>query len=393
MRDLAVEAETDLDEALVTLWDLGLDYLDDENSFIAARDARRSRSALGLEDKSSLMSVEYWVGRSGLDRLKLTDRLLEVGIALPPDTRRIPKNSLRRLRMLYPESEGEFTVAEIASPVEAPVLPLKWRTIGNTSIRRYLDESEIKAIHEALEAEFCDSGDPISPPGVKDENLLSSAAHRPRTSLGEHLKYPTAEMAAAALFHSIVQNHAFHNGNKRTGLVSLLAFLDEHDIVLTSTQEALFKFTLQTAQHGLVPVRFDQLADREVLEIAGWIRSNSRSIDREERTMKWHKLKSRLSELGCEMEPAPGGGSKLNIRRTVSRKRLFGLRRTTVVLKAQAGWAGDHTEASKLTIRRIRGLLELDDANDTDSATFYEGAKIDSFMIDYRRILKRLAKL
>jgi death-on-curing family protein len=389
---LALESDTDLDEALVALWDAGLDDIDDEGSVIAARDIRRARRVLGLEDNRAAQSVEYWLVRSGLSRVELTERLSSVGIVLSPDARRIPKNSLRRLRSMFVDSPVD-EVVPAEPPVPPQIPPLNWRTIGNSPIHRYLDESEIKAIHEALERDFCDSGDPISPPGVRDENLLSSAAHRPKTSHGEHLKYPTVEMAAAALFHSVVLNHAFHNGNKRTGFVSLLAFLDENDLVLTSSEDELFKITLRVAQHGIVSANADQLADREVQEIARWIRSNSRPVRREERMMKWHKLRSRLSELGCEMEPASGGGSRLNIRRTVYRKKLLGLRRTPVVLRTQVAWTGDNTEADKKAIHWIRSQLELDDANDVDSATFYEGAKVDAFIADYRRILKRLAKL
>jgi hypothetical protein len=64
-----------------------------------------------------------------------------------------------------------------------------------------------------------------------------------------------------------------------------------------------------------------------------------------------------------------------------------------VVLRTQVAWTGDNTEADKKAIHWIRSQLELDDANDVDSATFYEGAKVDAFIADYRRILKRLAKL
>ena len=186
----------DLDEALVTLWEAGLAFIEDENSVIPARVARRARSAVGLEDSRAWLSVDYWLDLSGLSREDLADRLRDVGVNLAPEARKIPRNSLRRLRSMF--ADRPVSVVEV--PREVPrVPPMHWRTIGNSSIRRYLDEYEIEAIHEALTEAFCESGDPISPPGVNDYNLLSSASHRPRTSLGEHLKYPTLEMAAAAL--------------------------------------------------------------------------------------------------------------------------------------------------------------------------------------------------
>lgn len=212
------------------------------------------------------------------------------------------------------------------------------------------------------------------------------------TSLGTVRKYESTEMAAAALFHSLVHNHAFHNGNKRTALVALLAFLDENGIVITSSEQELFRFTLRTAQHRLVQTGADELADREVLEVAKWVSSNSRPVEKGERPMKWIRLKQRLRDFGCDFEPARGVGNRINIDRSIREKGFLG-RHKTRVLHTQVRWAGDGTEADRNTLHKIRADLELDDANDCDSATFYQGAEIDSFIIDHRRILGRLAKL
>jgi len=92
----------------------------------------------------------------------------------------------------------------------------------------FLTESEVLAIHFALVEFFARESDPITPSGPRDKNLLASALLRPRTSIGEHEKYRTVPQKAAALFHSLVKNHPFHNGNKRTALVGTLAFLDRN---------------------------------------------------------------------------------------------------------------------------------------------------------------------
>jgi death-on-curing family protein len=39
--------------------------------------------------------------------------------------------------------------------------------------------------------------------------------------------YPTTFNKTAALFHSLINNHPFHNGNKRVALVSAQVFLDQ----------------------------------------------------------------------------------------------------------------------------------------------------------------------
>ena len=62
--------------------------------------------------------------------------------------------------------------------------------------------------------------------GIRDIGLLESALSMPQASFGgTFLHADHYEMAAAYLFH-IVSNHPFVDGNKRTGTVAALTFLD-----------------------------------------------------------------------------------------------------------------------------------------------------------------------
>jgi death-on-curing family protein len=381
----------DGDEALVTLWDAGLDRFESPADFVHRSELRAVQHALGLTSAKEQLQVEYWLKQGSVSREALTERLAEVGIALAPSARRIPKNSLPRLRKMF---EIGPRPTELAPTGTANLAPLQWETVGQIVDRRCLSYDQVVSIHEALEQDFRASNDPIFPPGIKNDHLLHSAVARPNTGFGEVLKYPTIEMAAAAVFHSIALNHAFHNGNKRAALVSLLATLDENDRVLTCTQQELFRFTLRTAQHRLVPVDSDERSDREVQEIARWIRANSRRVERGELVMKWVRLRQRLRDFDCECIPGVSGGNKINITRiVVVGPRRFTRRTRRVELRTQVGYAGDGTEADRSTLHKIRRDLRLDDANDIDSATFYRDARVGAFIIDYRRILQRLAKL
>jgi death-on-curing family protein len=389
VRDLARDADIDIDEALVTLWIEDIDA--DETSFINQRDLRKARRAVGLEDDRQVLTVDYWLDRSGMTRDELTKALSELGLTLSPQARKIPRNGLRRLRSLFPGKVQVLEIREVTQD-ETTYEPLMWVQIGSGQVSSYLTEQDVLTIHEVLADEAQDSGDPIEPPGLKSEIMLSSALSRPLTSLGDELKYPTPEMAGAALFHSIVHNHAFFNGNKRTGLVALIVFLDRNGKVLTCSQEELLRVTLTLAKHGLVTGQVNELADREVLELARWIRLNSRAVQRGERVVKWHRLKGRLKELGCSFEPAPGVGHRLNIMRSVNRRTKFG--RTKIEYPSvQVAFSGDGTEAEKSVIHHIRARLELDDAHGVDSAKFYDGAEIDEWIAAYRQVLKRLARL
>lgn len=62
-------------------------------------------------------------------------------------------------------------------------------------------------------------------PGIRDVGLLQSALGAPSATFdGRFLHEGLHEMAAAYLFH-IVRNHPFIDGNKRAGLMAVLAFL------------------------------------------------------------------------------------------------------------------------------------------------------------------------
>jgi death on curing protein len=83
--------------------------------------------------------------------------------------------------------------------------------------------------------------------GVRDLRLLESAIAQPRATYGgEFLHKDLFEMAAAYLFH-IVQNHPFLDGNKRTGAVAALVFLDFNGIEINTPEGSLYDLTMSVA--------------------------------------------------------------------------------------------------------------------------------------------------
>lgn len=248
-------------------------------------------------------------------------------------------------------------------------------------------------MHGALVGDFAASADPISPPGVRSQALLESAVQRPRTSLGGEDKYPSVEMAGAALLYAVINNHPFHNGNKRTALVATLCLLDRNNMVLTASEAEVFKFVLRVAQHGFVDRGWDQLADREVMAIAQWIKANSRRSEKGEQPLKWHELRRILTGFECTLGHSTGVGNRINITRSVWRRTLLG-RRKTKALSTQTHYADEGREVERNQLNQIRRELELDEDNGVDSAAFYRGERqIDEFITMYRKTLQRLAKV
>ncbi|MEU2615502.1 type II toxin-antitoxin system death-on-curing family toxin [Micromonospora sp. NPDC007271] len=75
--------------------------------------------------------------------------------------------------------------------------------------------------------------------GVRDAGLIESAVARPRTSVFGADAYPDLWTKAAALLHSLVNNHPFVDGNKRMGWIIAVAFLRQnHAISDTQLNEA-----------------------------------------------------------------------------------------------------------------------------------------------------------
>ena len=83
---------------------------------------------------------------------------------------------------------------------------------------------------------------------VRDVGLLESALAMPAATLsGELLHASLEEQAAAYLFH-LVRNHPFVDGNKRTGLMTMLAFLGLNGRWLEAPDDVLTNLVLGVAE-------------------------------------------------------------------------------------------------------------------------------------------------
>jgi death on curing protein len=87
--------------------------------------------------------------------------------------------------------------------------------------------------------------------GLRDPGLLASAVAQPQATFGgEFVHEDVFAMAAAYLFH-IVSNHPFVDGNKRTGLITALVFLDVNGIAIEHGSNELYALTIAVAEGKL----------------------------------------------------------------------------------------------------------------------------------------------
>ncbi|HGC9280453.1 TPA: type II toxin-antitoxin system death-on-curing family toxin [Streptococcus agalactiae] len=87
--------------------------------------------------------------------------------------------------------------------------------------------------------------------GVRDAGLVESSLSSAFSSYFGIEKYPSIEEKAARLCYSLVNNHAFLDGNKRIGVYVMIIFLELNGIVLNQTDEEIVKLDLGVAASEL----------------------------------------------------------------------------------------------------------------------------------------------
>ena len=77
--------------------------------------------------------------------------------------------------------------------------------------------------------------------GLRDMGLLHSAVERPKATFGGNDLYPNIFSKASALLQSLMGNHPFEDGNKRTGFFSTLFFLEQNNIHICPSEKEIIQ--------------------------------------------------------------------------------------------------------------------------------------------------------
>lgn len=122
----------------------------------------------------------------------------------------------------------------------------------------WLTRDEALAIHERVIERF--GGET----GLRDAGLLESALYRPRTGY-----YADLPSMAAALFESLLKNHAFVDGNKRVAFFATDVFLRLNGWKLRVEPDQTYEFLIEHLSEGTL--------DYET--ILRWIRDHVVSLE------------------------------------------------------------------------------------------------------------------
>jgi death-on-curing protein len=122
----------------------------------------------------------------------------------------------------------------------------------------YITLEQVLFIHDEMIRRFGGSN------GVHDFGLLASAVARPQAGFGDFEAYPDIYSKAAVLCHSLLKNHSFIDGNKRTAVTSMGMFLELNGYRLECPEGTLHQLALDVAT--------DQIDERA---LADWLRTHS----------------------------------------------------------------------------------------------------------------------
>ncbi len=122
----------------------------------------------------------------------------------------------------------------------------------------WIDLRDVLAIHDRLLVLHGGA------PGLRDLGLLESALARPRQ---HHAYAGTSDVVALATLYTagVVRNHPFVDGNKRTGLVIGVLFLELHGFDFKASEEDATQAVLSLAAGTLNEAGY-----------AAWLRKNAK---------------------------------------------------------------------------------------------------------------------
>jgi death on curing protein len=103
--------------------------------------------------------------------------------------------------------------------------------------------------------------------GVRDLGGLQSAIARPYASFGGEFLYKSIYEQAASIGESIIINHPFIDGNKRTGYVLMETILRLGNIKIIANDDELYQFVIQ--------ISTGEINHEQIVE---WLKVNTKEI-------------------------------------------------------------------------------------------------------------------
>ncbi len=108
-----------------------------------------------------------------------------------------------------------------------------------------IDKDEVIRIHNVVIDEFGGSK------GIRDVGLLESAISRPFQTFDNKDLYQSPIDKSSAIFESLIKNHPFVDGNKRTAYVLMRLILLQYDLDISASQQEKYDFVIEAAKGSI----------------------------------------------------------------------------------------------------------------------------------------------
>jgi prophage maintenance system killer protein len=262
--------------------------------------------------------------------------------------------------------------------------------------------SDVLKAHFAVVDYFLrkDEGEGVGGFGPKDIGLLMSALSRQFVGFGGIDKWHSVPEKAATLLFGLVQNHPFHDANKRTAYLSTVHYLRQNGLIITVSEKALEDLTVLVAREGLGKFpRFRELKkkndDPEVRFLAYYLKQNTRKVDRQQYFITYRELEKILKRYDVWLENPHNNQIDVMRWETVTKKSgLFGRKTQSKEVRRACvlGFPGWTKQVGKGRLGHVRKALGLVPDNGIDSQSFFKDVDDMRVLIEmYEGALQRLA--
>ena len=126
---------------------------------------------------------------------------------------------------------------------------------------KYISAEDILVIHAQI------VGETGGMHGVRDIDLLTFSAYKPKTKFGGEEQFRGIFEKAAAYLDSFARHQIFSDGNKRTAIAVAARFLFINGYEFSATNKELERFVLRVA-----------VKEQSMSEISEWLKKNSKKI-------------------------------------------------------------------------------------------------------------------
>lgn len=252
-----------------------------------------------------------------------------------------------------------------------------------------LTVAEVLRAHFLIAQFFADEEEGLGGIGPRDKtgDLLHSAVSRQFTGFGGERKWTDNFHIAATVLFGLIKNHPFHDGNKRTALLSVMHLLEKQGYTAAVEKRRLENFVVKISdnRHRREPLykhfRGDKTAadDADIHYIASILKQRTRRFDRSHRSITYRQLNGLLRPHGFELRNPRN--NQIGIVRVQNAKTI-----------GHVGFPGMSRQVKKGNLKKVRQICQLWESDRVDTKEFFNGAEGMDFLLgEYAEPLRRLA--